>query len=319
MLELLPEQSQIPQELKDVILSKKCVAFIGSGLSAGCYPSWADLVNNLCERCGSSHRVKDYSLADDFLGAAQDAKDCAEDEYYSFLGETFGRPADSASLTYDALLALHFDSYLTVNFDPLLALKARTARCRCSDGMNAFPNLDRGNISNRTIHYLHGFIEEGTKPTDGTIVLARGEFDAAYSDASNLMNFLVPTLENDPIIFIGCRLLEPVMPKVFDICKEHQRHRQDILQEQNRPSKPPPRFILAAIPEVKGEEGKPDEALSRAEQQQEESRYLSMDITPVWYRASGSDHSQLRYALEQLAGLKPPRVSYGWEGGCDAQ
>ena len=291
MLELLPEQAPIPQELKDVILGKECVAFVGSGLSAGCYPSWLELVNSLCERCGSSHRVNDDSPADDFLDAAQYAKDCAEDEYYSFLGETFGRPADNASLTYDALMALPFASYLTVNLDPLLALKGRRS---CPNGPKAFPILDRRDIGNQSVHYLHGFIAEGTRPADGTIVLARSEFNAAYSDTSNLMNFLVPTLENDPIIFLGCRLREPVMPKVFDICKEHQRHRQDILQKQNRPSKPPPRFILAAMPIVKGEGGKPDEGLSRAEQQQEESRYLSMDITPVWYRASGSDHSQLR-------------------------
>lgn len=316
MLELLP---QIPQELKKVILDKRCVAFIGSGLSSGSYPSWPELVNSLCERCGSSHHVNDDSPGDDFLDAAQDAKDCAKDKYFSFLGKTFGRPASDASLTYDALLALPFDSYLTVNLDPLLALKARTACRPCSDGVKAFPSLDRGDMGNRTIHYLHGFIKEGTKPADGTIVLARDEFTAAYSNNSNLKNFLMPTLENTPIVFIGCRLLEPVMPEVFAICKEHQLDRLDIEQRENRPSEPPPRFILAAMPEVKGERGERDEERSRAEQQEEERRYRDLDITPVWYPAPGKKHFQLRYALEELADLKTPSVFHGWEGDADAQ
>ena len=314
-----PEQLQLPQKLKDVILSKKCVAFIGSGLSAGCYPSWAKLVNDLCEKCDSSHHVNDDSLPEEFLDAAQDAKNQAKDKYFSFLGETFGRPARNASLTYDALLALPFDSYLTVNLDPLLALKARTARLRCSGDVKAFPSLDRKEMGNGTVHYLHGLIQEGTTPADGTIVLARGEFDDAYNDNSNLMNFLVPTFENDPIVFIGCRLREPVMPKVFNICKQHQLNRQGILQRENRLSEPPPCFIFLPIPEVKNERGELDEAQSQEQQQQKERYYLDMDIRPVWYRASGSDHSQLRYALERLADLKPPIVSHAWQGGCDAQ
>ncbi len=181
--------------------------------------------------------------------------------------------------------------------------------------MAEYKDLDRKVMGNRTSHYLHGLIEEGTTPADGTIVLAHGEFDAAYSKNSNLMRLLVSTLVDDPIVFIGCRLREPVMPKVFNICKEQQRSRQRVLRQQGRRSKPPPRFILAEMPEVEGEGGQLDEARSREQQQEEERRYRDMDITPVWYR----DHSQLRRALDQLAGLKLPRVSPPWEGGCDAQ
>ena len=313
MLELQPEQLELPPELKDVILSEKCVAFVGSGLSRS-YPSWLELVTSLCERCGSSHRVDKDSTSDHFLDAAQDAKDCAEDEYYSFLGETFGRPAGGTDLTYVALFALPFDSYLTVNLDPLVALEAGRARLPCSDVVKVFPELDRKFMGDRTVHYLHGLVEEGTTPTDETIVLSRGEFDAAYSDNSNLMRLLVSTLVDDPIVFVGCRLLEPVLPYVFRICKKQQQCRQRRRHQQNISSKPPPRFILAAMPEMEREGGQLDEARSKEQQQEEERRYRDMDITPVWYRASGSDHSLLRRTLDKLAGFEPPRVFRAWEG-----
>ncbi|NQU23891.1 MAG: SIR2 family protein [Candidatus Nealsonbacteria bacterium] len=295
------------------------MAFVGSGLSAEHYPSWTKLVNDLCERCGSPHRVNDDSHPEKFLDAAQDAKDCAENEYFSFLGETFGRPAENTTLTYRALFTLPFDSYLTVNLDPLVAFEARSECHRCSGGVKAFPSLDRGDIGNRTVHYLHGFIKEGTTPVDGTIVLARGEFDAAYHNGGNVMSFLMPTLENDPIVFMGCRLREPVMREVFGICKEHQRVRQMILRQQGERSKPPPRFILLPIPEVKGEGGEPDQERSRSEQQEEDRRFRRMDITPVWYPAPNKKHFRLRYALEELVDLKTPSTSHGWKGDSNGQ
>jgi len=195
----------IPQELRDLILEGKCVVFIGSGPSTG-YLSWPDLVNTLCERCRSTRRVSEHSPAADLLDAAQDAKESDRDAYFAFLGEHFGRPVANAPIIYDTLLLLPFACYLTVNFDPLLVLKARTSKNPCPGGVHAFPSLDRMQMHKRSIHHLHGLITEGTKPVEGAIVLARDEFDSAYRANSSLMNFLVSAIENQPILFIGCEL-----------------------------------------------------------------------------------------------------------------
>jgi len=209
-----------------------------------------------------------------------------------------------------------FDSYLTVNLDPLLALKSRTARIPCAPKVNSYLSLDRKAIGKRSIHYLHGYIAEGMTPTRGTIVLARSEFDEAYADNSNLMNFLVPTLENDPIVFIGCRLREPVMKEVFPICKKHQDKRLRAMKEREEgASAPPPRFILLAPPEVRTGLGEVDAEQTRRAIQAEEAYYKAFDITTVWYPACEGNHSALRYALENLAGLTPMTPKYGWEEG----
>lgn len=213
---LIIENGLIPQEVRDVILSGQCLVFLGSGPSSSSYHSWPDLVNALCNRCGITRRVTRDSPTDDLLDAAQGAKSADRNAYYRFLGEHFGRSVDSAPLLYDVLLSLPFACYLTVNFDPMFALKARTAHLRCLLPPYAYPSLDRRHMAHRSIHYLHGFIDAGATPAEGTIVLARGEFDEAYSSNSSLMNLLVPTLENDPILFIGCGLREPTMPRLFE-------------------------------------------------------------------------------------------------------
>lgn len=314
------QQLQMPQKLKDAILSKTCVAFIGSGLSAGCYASWHELINGLCEQCGTGSRVSQNSTEDALLDAAQDAKTSNSTVYFRFLGEHFGRPAERASLLYDIILSLPFECYLTVNLDPLLALKARTAQLPCDCTVRAYPSLDRKAMVNRSIHYLHGIINEQSTPTDGTIVLARKEFELAYGNSSNLMNLLMPTLENDPIVFLGCRLREPVMPQVFAICRQHQQARKRIAMESGRhPGSPPHRFIFLPRPQVESEVNEEvTKEQSHAIFLKEDAYYRDMDIEPVWYSASKEDHSELRLALERLAGLPDIRPNYGWQGGSNA-
>ena len=311
---LTSERLQLPAELKEAIRSKKCVAFVGSGLSAGCYDSWPDLVNALCERCGSASRVHRDSHPDEFLDAAQDAKDANENEYYNLLWEHFGRPAVYASLLYDSLFALPFGCYLTLNFDPLLALKCRTAKIDCDTTPKAYPSLDRMVMARRSIHYLHGLIQEGSAPARGTIVLAREDFETAYSANSNLMNLLVPTLVQDPIVFVGCRLKEPPIKQVFSICKKHQQTRLSAMMELGQcPSKPPRRFILLPKPEVRTSQIDVD--ASQAEGTVSiEAYYGELGITPVWY-ASDGDHIALRRAFDDLAELPLIGPDHGWDGG----
>jgi hypothetical protein len=306
---------ELPEELRTLVLSENCVAFIGSGLSVGCYHAWPELVNALCARCGCTSRVAESSTGDAFLDAAQDAKNANEQVYYEFLGEHFGRPAEYASLLYDALLSLPFFCYLTVNLDPLLALKCRTAKIACDTNVMAYPSLDRKAMTRRSIHYMHGYIHEGSTPSPGTIVLARGEFEEAYEANSNLMTFLIPTLVNEPILFVGCRLQEPTMPRVFRICKQQQERRLRLTMECGQRSEVPPRkFILLPEVQIENAQGQIDTEESRAATEKEDRYYQELDVKPVRYTVSGSDHTALRLAFERLGGLAEISPTHGWKG-----
>lgn len=305
-------QLELPEDLKKLILSKECVVFIGSGASCASYGSWHELVNRLCEHCGSSSRVEYDDRAEAFLAAAQDAKDEDEDAYYSFLGEYFGRRTVPPSWLYDVILSLPFESYLTVNFDPLLALQSRTARIPFPNRFRVPATLDREAMQYRSIHYLHGYIEHGEAKAPEDIVLAKSEFDRAYAADTPLRTLLIPTLVNDPIVFIGCRLKEPVMPRVFKICKKQQQER---LRQGCHGSEPPKRYIFLAKPEVRPSRAGLQGENSASSMADEETYYKDMDITPVWYDACGDDHLQLRYALERLAKLPVMTADVGWSGG----
>lgn len=311
MLEI--KNNTLPDELKEVILSGKCVAFIGSGLSAGSYDSWPDLINGLCERCGITCQLNKNSPPDDFLDAAQDAKQNSETAYLEYLGEHFGRTVNQIQFIYDILLSVKFECYLTVNFDPHLLLKARIAWGEKNFKIHAYPNLDRKAMTKRSIHYLHGIIMENKIPKDGSIVLARNEFNEAYAPNSNLMNLLISTLENDPVLFIGCKLKEPVMPRVFNICKDNQLKRLRLLSLKNNPNPLPPKFILLPKPSPKEVEMNEFDENERQNEMDKINKYYEyMGIKSVWYDAAGNDHSVLRVALEALAKFPNIEIDYGW-------
>ncbi len=312
------ETNHLPQALRETILSEKCVAFIGSGASAGYYPSWPDLINTLCRRCGCDRRVSAGSPEADYLDAAEDAKTSNKRNYHAALLEEFARPVGPVPRIYNVLFYLHFSSYLTVNLDPLLATQSRWAREPCNDHIFAYPRLDRMQMQSRSVQYLHGMIAERQVTSPDTIVLARSEFNEAYCDNSPLMNLLIPTLVNDPIVFIGCLLQEPVMERVFRICKQHQMKRQQIIEDSGLArSEPPKRFIFLPEPTVITDEICDGQEIEQSEMHRQEEHYRSVDIAPVWYPAPGGDHSKLCDMLEEIANLPKASPDYGWNGATD--
>jgi hypothetical protein len=306
------ENGQVPPELRELILGGHCTVFIGSGPSSGVYGAWFDVVNHLSESCGIARSLSNASTPEELLAAAQEAKAANGTAYYGFLGHHFGRPADLAPFLYDTLLSLPFATYLTVNLDPTLAMKAG----RLSDPLpiHAYPTLDRRAMSKRSVHHLHGLVVEGTVPAAGSVVLAQEEFAEAYADTSPLMHLMLPTLENDPLLFVGCGLREPTMSRVFGICKDHQQARLRLVAASGQaPTHPPPRFILLRRPVIVDELGAPIVEQSNLKMQSEERYYKGLDVEPVWYDGTGDDHSSLRRAFEQLAKIRSPAVGHGWQ------
>jgi len=311
----LIESGEINSELKELILSKKCIVFIGSGLSHSVYDPWPKLVNKICERCGIEPCVKYNSKADELIDAAQRAKLANRDAYFSYLGEHFGRSVADAPLIYDALLSLNFKCYLTTNFDPLLAIKARTAKLSCHLPPYAYPALDRVNMAKRSIHYLHGLIGQKQIPVEGQIVLSRDEFDEAYKDNSNLKSLLLQTLDNENILFIGCSLNEPDIENVFKIFKEHQQELKRFMERRGIPNQSSHyRFILLPKSEIYVD-GNLDEIQSKADMEYQKAYYKNMEIETIWYDAYGGDHTALISTLEQIAGLPPITADYSGQGG----
>lgn len=151
-MSMMPESLVLPSDLKESILAGRCVAYIGSGASNSCYLPWRELVTKLCEHCGSG--APRGTSFDDLCGAAEDAKARDVDKYRGFLRCHFGRPIQQTNVIYHALLQCTFKSYLTTNFDPLLAYHARLPGIpSCNRSVMWYPDdLPIGEIGNRTIY-----------------------------------------------------------------------------------------------------------------------------------------------------------------------
>jgi len=153
-LDSLIEPSEKAEHLRNVIFSGEAVAFVGSGISMGCYPSWRKTVDILCLRCGIDTPTKDLS-PEEFLNKAEECKKLNEQEYFNILRELFGQAASFTRLTYNYLFRLPFKAYVTTNFDPLLA------EHRSSDSkVFCYPILNFEEIGKNTkpVFYIHGTV-----------------------------------------------------------------------------------------------------------------------------------------------------------------
>lgn len=137
------------ESLRKQVLSGRCVAFLGSGLSTGLYPSWTDLVYRLCVECNAPNSEAAKSAdADLLIQLADDAHSADPDMYYHVLDEEFGRWPTDTRLAYDLLMRLPFQSYVTTNFDPLLEYESRKPEHRDrSGGVHAYPSLPVDDLS----------------------------------------------------------------------------------------------------------------------------------------------------------------------------
>lgn len=306
-----PTELVLEGDLRDSILEGQCIAFVGSGASAGVYDPWDQLINKLCIACGCPDRVSSDDPPERYLEAAENARRSNTQQYHAYLNGAFGQPVSTTHVLYGALMALPFRGYLTTNFDRLLATEGTRARPPLKP--KAWPNLDRLDLSHRATHYLHGIIEEGSNGATN-IVLSKSEFANAYADNGNLMNFLLQTLDNDPICFIGCQLREPAMQRVFEICRRHQADRLALRRPDQTGGAPPKRYIFLPEPLIVGPVDKHPE-LAHTAKKEAENYYNRIDINVVWYKRSGDDHSALTRAFERLAQIPPVRIDYQWRDG----
>lgn len=303
------------EELRRLIEPRKCIAFIGSGPSTGIFADWPTLINNLCEKCGLQVRVTDRDDANELLSLADAAQKQDEERYYAYLGSHFGR-CHRTTPVYDLLMRIPFKSYVTLNLDPLLANETRKPEHRCSR-VKKYPDLDRDGISQRTVYHLHGLIAEGEIPQRGSVVLSASDFSHAYRDNSQLLNFLLPTLTYDPILFVGCGLREPDFKRVFRLCQDH---RDEILGLSSERGTPPSRIILLPrLPSVRSEFGnvtrRDVERERLARERAEDAYYSQYGIAVVRYPQVDAHHTGLQKWLEVLAGLPPLNTPFGFGQG----
>lgn len=121
----------IPTELIENYLGKKCGIFVGAGLSrAAGYPDWKGLLLGLINKAESDHSLSAdradecRMLADDpskYLMLAEEMKDILGVELKTYIEETYALKDVSPTTTHDLLVSLKRNNFIiTTNYDQLI-------------------------------------------------------------------------------------------------------------------------------------------------------------------------------------------------------
>lgn len=278
----LVDPIEAAEEALEIIKQRKAVAFIGSGISRGYYPSWGESVVELCKACGIDPPGSiDIENPEKLIKKAEECKRQNEETYYHKLKELFGTEFNGIRNTYILLLRLPFKAYITTNFDPMLA--TTWTYLTKKNKFYAYPNLPYRELSNGQVFYIHGYIHGYIKEscTQIKVVFAKSEFEEAYNKEQSLLPaFLQQLFTYERVIFVGCRLGEPQLYRILEIIKniKSQHFNQHHLQH----------YIL--LPEGEGNK----------------EHYEKMGIKVIYYKKINKKHIGLDKILEGWCDLRPP-------------
>jgi hypothetical protein len=204
---------QIPHRLARAVRSRKCILFVGSGLScAAGYPSWGEMVLRLVDEARQIPGAKVQGLEEliekkDWFTLAEFARTTLTpfdfgEVLTEMLGDT-GQP----SRAHELIARTDFRGIITTNYDRLL--ETHITRVRNSmpttfttEGINAMAvALFRPTFF---IYKMHGDMNEG-----GSIVLTASDYDRMILFSPHTRSFLHGAMLNYTLLFVGYSLSDP--------------------------------------------------------------------------------------------------------------
>jgi len=293
---------KIPKELEAAISQRKCIAFVGSGLSAKYYPSWDDLLQTLCASCSVEFPDSNELGADEYLDLAGKCHDSNSVAYFKKLREIFSAPIESCPETYRHLIRGPFKAFVTINFDPLLATRGSDI------GATVFSYKKGMSIEylQGNIFYIHGYVEEGGDVTNNQLVLTKSDFDTAYDpydNHSDIHDFLKPLFKYNTVLFIGCGLSEQPLKKLLEITNRAKR----IAEESVDTSIIPKHFLLLAEEERKGMTREPtDEEKEQMDKLLSGYRNLGINVIKFKKKKTGTPYIELSNLLKSWSDISNP-------------
>jgi hypothetical protein len=211
-----------PSELIQAINDKKCVVFVGAGLSQGAgYPSWPQLLKKLTDRCERegtpASRVKAIrSLISSndtikYLMAAEDLRDCiGPDKFVGLLADEFQDDSMVPTAAHEQLPKIGFRGAITTNYDKLIEYtyaKARAGRTPPTYTSNDAADLADALFKERFfILKAHGDIEKRS-----TLVLTEKDYRDVFYRRPGYKTALSTIFTTRSVLFLGASLADPEM------------------------------------------------------------------------------------------------------------
>ena len=275
------------------------IAFAGSGLSAREYPGWEDLIRIVCDSCGID--FDENSQDKDLLELAEMARENNENAYCSALSNVFGNENVSVPRAYNYLVNTQFGGYVTINFDPLLA-EANRVNNKNKTIYDFKSGTDFSLIGNKSIYYIHGYVEFGGAVGRNDLILCKSDFSKNYSgDKPRLRSFLEQLFTYRSVLFLGCGLREEVLQNLLTICGAIRRD----FVEEGKVDVPPHYILLPSLFKNSGDEQERDYETEKIENREYEDYGL---IVVRFDRESEDDYMPITKIIEEWSGLPVPEA-----------
>lgn len=289
----------LKQQLDHLVHSGECIVFVGSGLSGKNYLPWDKLIEMLCDKCGVEDFPKDDEeksqlSADELFEYADRAYDKNKAVYLKFLEDEFSKRVNFPP-EYNFLAEIQFKSFITINFDPLLAEIKRRHRPKLRTHRTPLlvKEIEKGNV-----FYIHGYVPVGGVVVDKQLVLTKSDVDEAYDPyEGNIHSFLDQLFKSYNVLFIGCGLKERELSRLLEVC---QNAREKALGSNDKTSLS--HFIL--VKEDKSKEPSQtsdpegfDTYMQRLNERNE--RYKKLGINVLGYPYDKTHPTNPYYGLEQ--------------------
>jgi hypothetical protein len=204
---------EVPGELIDSVRARKCILFVGSGLStlAG-FPSWPQLIDKLVAEAKRSPNARLEGLAEmearrDYLMLAEFARTTLGPWGYTrLLKKEFGRPVPPTQV-HQWIAGTDYRGVITTNYDRLLETTITQVRnwapnTFTTEGVTAMGDA----LFNPElfIYKLHGDI---TSPV--SIVLSERDYDRMILRNPHVRSFLFGAVLSHTLLFVGYSLSDP--------------------------------------------------------------------------------------------------------------
>lgn len=205
--------TQLPDQLLDAVRERKCILFVGSGLSqAAGYPSWNELVRKLMKEVERAFPDRDlglklYAKTGDLLTLAEFARSkLGAHRYASVLKEVFDAPL-APEKSHKIIARTDYRAIITTNYDRLLET-ALTFQRRLPPSVftsNLVPALATA-LYDETffIFKLHGDLF-----APDTIVLTSQDYDRLIFRSPHVRSFLQAVFLSYTLFFVGYSLSDP--------------------------------------------------------------------------------------------------------------
>lgn len=203
----------LPEPLVKAVRERKCVLFVGSGLSmlAG-YPSWSQLIDRLVAEAKRvpSARTEGLEVIEargDYLMLAEFARvTLGPWDYTEILREELDRPA-TPSAAHRAIAATDYRGIITTNYDQLFELTFPQVRNRVP---STFTHEGVAQIASMLfkpdlfLFKLHGDIG-----SPSSIVLSSRDYDRLILLSPHVRALLMSVFLNYKLLFVGYGLRDP--------------------------------------------------------------------------------------------------------------